>query len=126
MAVPRLQVHIQPRVSHLIPAPFIGVTRQDINQPPGASAQLVPGHLNVALRRVVTEIDYDEIPILVLDPAPRDEILIARIVAPARAIAESPIAVAEHRGIDCLEKPVVENLQWLIYMFARSSIEKHR
>ena len=48
-------------------------------------------------------------PIVVLDPGPGDQILIARIIRPARAVAERPLTIPEHGGIDGVEEPVVEN-----------------
>ena len=105
------------------------VHRSDrIKRRPSARIFLVtrPKALNNGLRGTVTEIDYDEIPILVLDPAPRDQILIARIIRPARALAKRPLTLPEHRGIDGVEEPVVENLQWFIGELRRTSTEKDR
>src|SRR5262245_12179212 len=80
----------------------------------------------MGLRGAVTEVDYDKMPIVVLEPVPRDEILIARIIRPAGATAKTPLTIPEHRGIDGVEEPVVENLQWLICGLRRPSTEKDR
>src|SRR6476659_8327297 len=65
-------------------------------------------------------------PISLIDPAPGDEVLITRIIRPARAFAESPLTFPEHRGINGLEEPVVEDLQWFICGLRRPSGQKDR
>src|SRR5208283_756255 len=105
---PRSQFDIQSRRRQLIPVAVIGSVRQGVNQSPGPPSQVAPRYLQAGFNRTVAEIDHDEMAIVVLDPTPGPEVLIARIIGPARASAEPPLTIAKYWRIYGREEPGVE------------------
>jgi len=67
----------------------------------------------------VAQVDDDKIPPGVVGPIPRDQVQEVRVVGPAAALAQRPIAGAEHWLVDGLEKFAVERLQVLVDRLVR-------
>ena len=60
------------------------------------------------------EIDDDEIALIVLYPAPGEEILAALVVGPAAAVAETPLAIPKDIAMGHLQQVGVEGREVLI------------
>src|SRR5208283_1036705 len=64
--------------------------------------------------------------LVVLDPAPGHEVLIARVIGPACALAEPPLTIAEYRFICGCKQPGVERPQFLIDRLFGAPAQKDR
>src|ERR1039458_7514014 len=90
VATPRSKVDIQSRSRHLISVAGVAGIRQSVSQAPGLSSHLVPRQLHPCLNGTVAEINHNESLIIVLDPAPGDQVLKAWIVGPSAKLAQLP------------------------------------
>lgn len=108
--VPGSQLHVQSGSLHLIPVPVIGCARKGVTQAPGSPSYVCPGCLYATLNGAVAEIDYNEISIVILQPAPRHQVLKARIVGPARTLAETPLTIMKCGPVDDFQERGVEGL----------------
>ena len=95
MASPRLQVHVQAGIPHLVAAPVIALAGQHIAETPLFPPDLIPGDLNARLGGFLSEIDDKEKTLIVLCPAPGQNVPAALVVGPAAPLTEAPFAVPE-------------------------------
>jgi len=86
-------VHVQSRVAHIVAISLVGLTGKYIGQSPGFFLARRPKRLNLRLRVPFTQIDDDEIPLLVLEPGMVETKKLASGVTPCIAIA--PLGIDE-------------------------------
>ena len=126
MPTPGPQIDVQTGIPHLVATPVVGFARQDIVEEPGPSSQFIPGHPDERLGGPGRKIHDDEVALLVLDPAPGENIPAAPVVGPAAFLAEAPFAVAKDITMDLLQQASVEGREVLIDRLCRAAGEKDR
>src|SRR5262249_12011488 len=82
--------------------------------------------MNPALRRRAAQIDDDNRVLLTLFPTPGHQIPEARVVWPAAALAQSPVAVVKKRIVNRFEECFVEAVQCFVRMFIWTPAKKDR
>src|SRR5215467_13686734 len=70
MVVPGSKVHVQAWRHHFTSISVVGRSRKPVSQTPGSTTGISPGELNPGLRRIVAEIDNDDVSLVVCQPAP--------------------------------------------------------
>ena len=75
---------------------------------PLSATHLIPPDLNQTLRPNIAKIYNNQISLIFVGPVPGDKILEARVVRPARSLAQAPLPLAKHRTINGFEEPLVE------------------
>ena len=126
MALPRREIDIQTAVPHLVPIPFVDITGQPIVEAPLPGPQFVPGQLHTSLGGRLPVIHDDERALIVLHPAPGEDVLAALVVGPPAALAEAPLAVPEEITMGHVQKASVEGSEIMINRLCWASAEEDR
>ena len=95
VVTPGSQFDMEPHFRRLIPIAFTAKVRKGVSQTPLCSPYFFPRYSNPGLDRTVTEIDHDQASVIILDPAPGDQILEAWIVGPSATLAQPPFAITK-------------------------------
>src|SRR5438552_3102144 len=111
---------------HFITVSFVNSVREQVAQSPLFSFQAVPCDSDEGLRGTLTQIDDDQVELAVPTPTPSHYVLVARVVRPARAFTQLPVATARHQNLDRREQALVEVLKFSVDWLFRSSTEEHR
>src|SRR5262249_23870925 len=123
--VPRAEFHVEAGRKHFISVTFVGRTRHVI-QRPRCAASVGPPDLNLGLRGSIAEIDHDQVTLVILYPAPGKKVLEARVVGPARSLAQAPLSFAKHSTINCFEERLIELRQCTIRGLIGSPAQANR
>src|SRR5262245_64029701 len=99
MPLPSVQRHGQPGPRQLGALPFVPGFADQLGELPPLALEVVPGQLNARLRRLVRKVDDGEVPARSL-PAPGKEVLVSRVVRPARTVEQLPLALAHAGRVD--------------------------
>ena len=108
MAFPRSQIDIQTGIPHLTPVSVVGFTGQNIVEAPFLPSQLIPRHVDTRLGSFLPEVYDDEIALIVLDPAPSENILAALVVGPAAPLTETPFTIPKDITIGPFQQALIE------------------
>src|SRR5262245_46442911 len=99
MILPWLEGHKHPGPGQLIAMAFEGLAGHGIGEPPRLATHILPWYADEGLGRRRRKIDHDQLAVVAVFPAPGQDVQVARVVRPAGALAEPPLAVSEDFGL---------------------------
>ena len=82
--------------------------------------------MDTRLGGFLVEIDDNEVALILLDPAPGENILAALVVGPAAPLTEVPFTVAKDVTIDLFQQASIEGREVMIDRLCRATAQKDR
>ena len=82
--------------------------------------------MNTRLGGFLVEIDDDEVALILLYPAPGENILAALVVGPAAPLTEVPFTVPKDVTIDLFQQASIEGREVMIDGLCRPTVQKNR
>src|SRR5262249_52104664 len=126
MVAPRVELDEESCRAELIPVTDVAFPVQRFHQAPDAAAQVVPRKLHHRLRTVIGEVHHHQSPFDPQPPTPSNNVVKARIVGPAVALAQMPFAVVEKIGMGRAQQAAVKRNEGVIARLQRAAGQEHR